>query len=173
MQNSALAMELRLFCIKSSMLTYHEPMVVGVFCTYTRIMRTVRALRCFVEDKNALSLKKKTAFLGSLGSHWDNYTIIHYYTWADEKTLNDMGKSMIGTEKLLKQSKAQHNRIRISRNVALQWRHKGRDSVWNHQPHGCLLNRLFRRRSKKLAPRHWPLCGEFTGDLWIPRTNGQ
>ena len=23
------------------------------------------------------------------------------------------------------------------------------------------------------APRHWPLCGEFTGDQWIPHTNGQ
>ena len=23
------------------------------------------------------------------------------------------------------------------------------------------------------APRHWPLFGEFTGDRWIPRTNGQ
>ena len=23
------------------------------------------------------------------------------------------------------------------------------------------------------APRHWPLCGEFTGDRWISRTNGQ
>ena len=23
------------------------------------------------------------------------------------------------------------------------------------------------------APRHWPLSGEFTGDLWIPRTKGQ
>ena len=23
------------------------------------------------------------------------------------------------------------------------------------------------------APRHWPLCGEFTGDRSIPRTNGQ
>ena len=21
------------------------------------------------------------------------------------------------------------------------------------------------------APRHWPLCGEFTGYRWIPRTN--
>ena len=29
----------------------------------------------------------------------------------------------------------------------------------------------FRRRYIK-APRHWPLCGEFTGDRWIPRTNG-
>ena len=23
------------------------------------------------------------------------------------------------------------------------------------------------------APRHWPLCGEFTGYRWIPRTKGQ
>ena len=23
------------------------------------------------------------------------------------------------------------------------------------------------------APRHWPLCGEFTADRWIPRTKGQ
>ena len=23
------------------------------------------------------------------------------------------------------------------------------------------------------APRHWPLCGEFTGDRQITRTNGQ
>ena len=26
---------------------------------------------------------------------------------------------------------------------------------------------------KHRSPRHWPLCGEFTGDRWIPRTNGQ
>ena len=32
---------------------------------------------------------------------------------------------------------------------ALQWRHNGRNGVSNHQPHDCLLNRLFRRRSKK------------------------
>ena len=29
---------------------------------------------------------------------------------------------------------------------ALRWRHYGRDSVSNHQPHECLLNCLFRRR---------------------------
>ena len=26
---------------------------------------------------------------------------------------------------------------------------------------------------ERKAPRHWPLCGEFIGDRWIPRTNGQ
>ena len=35
--------------------------------------------------------------------------------------------------------------------ISLRWRHNGRDSVSNHQPHDCLLNRLFRRRSKKTS----------------------
>ena len=26
---------------------------------------------------------------------------------------------------------------------------------------------------KHQSSRHWPLCGEFTGDRWIPRANGQ
>ena len=51
----------------------------------------------------------------------------------------------------------------------LRWRHNGRDSVSNHQPHHCLLNRLFRRRSKKTSKRRvtglcaWnsPGTGEF------------
>ena len=35
--------------------------------------------------------------------------------------------------------------------LPLRWRHNGRDSVSNHQPHDCLHNRLFRRRSKKTS----------------------
>ena len=35
--------------------------------------------------------------------------------------------------------------------VPLRWRHNDHDSVSNHQPHGCLLNRLFRRRSEKTS----------------------
>ena len=34
---------------------------------------------------------------------------------------------------------------------SLRWRHNGHDSDANHQPHDCLLNRLFRRRSKKTS----------------------
>ena len=33
----------------------------------------------------------------------------------------------------------------------LQWHHNGCDCVSNHQPHDCLLNLLFRRRSKKTS----------------------
>ena len=51
----------------------------------------------------------------------------------------------------------------------LQWRHNGLDSVSNHQPHECLLKRLFRRRSKKtsklrvtgLCAGNSPETGEF------------
>ena len=47
----------------------------------------------------------------------------------------------------------------------LRWRHNGRDSVSNHQPHDCLFNRLFRRRSKKTSKlRVTDLC-EFTGEF--------
>ena len=34
---------------------------------------------------------------------------------------------------------------------SLRWRHNDHAGVSNHQPHACLLNRLFRRRSKKTS----------------------
>ena len=45
-------------------------------------------------------------------------------------------------------------------------RHNERDGVSNHQPHDCLLNRLFKAPIKEnmKAPRHWSLWGEFTVD---------
>ena len=52
----------------------------------------------------------------------------------------------------------------------LQWRHNERDGFSNHQPHHCLLNRLYRCRSKKtsklrvtgLFAGNSPVTGEFT-----------
>ena len=35
--------------------------------------------------------------------------------------------------------------------TSLHWRHNDHDGVSNHQPRGCLLNRLFSRRSKKTS----------------------
>ena len=57
--------------------------------------------------------------------------------------------------------------------MALRWRHNGRDSVSNHQPHDCLLNRLFRRRSKTISKRrvtglcagNSPGTGEFPAQM--------
>ena len=55
----------------------------------------------------------------------------------------------------------------------LRWRHNGRDSASNHQPHHCLLNCLFRRRSKKtsklrvtgLCVGNSPVTGEFPAQM--------
>ena len=57
--------------------------------------------------------------------------------------------------------------------MALQWRHGEHDDVSNHQPHQCLLNRLFRRRSKKtpklrvagLCTGNSPIPGEFPAQM--------
>ena len=53
--------------------------------------------------------------------------------------------------------------------VTLQWRHNERDGVSNHRRLGCLLNRLFRRKSKKtsklrvtgMCEGNSPVTGEF------------
>ena len=55
----------------------------------------------------------------------------------------------------------------------LQWRNNGCDSVSNHQPHDCFLNRLFRRISKKtsklrvtgLCAGNSPGTGEFPAQM--------
>ena len=59
--------------------------------------------------------------------------------------------------------------ILILNKSALQWRHNERDDVSNHYRHDCLLNRLFRLRSKKtskfrvtgLCEGNSPVTGEF------------
>ena len=63
--------------------------------------------------------------------------------------------------------------VQIYTQHTLRWRHNGRDSVSNHQPHHCLLNRLFRRRSKKtsklrvtgLCAGNSPVTGEFPAQM--------
>ena len=51
---------------------------------------------------------------------------------------------------------------------SLQWRHNERDGV--SIVYSTVCSDADQRNAK--APRHWPLWGEFTGDQWIPRTNG-
>ena len=66
-----------------------------------------------------------------------------------------------------------HSRFIPIQDSSLQWRHNGRDSVSNHQPHHCLLNRLFKRRPKKtsklrvtgLCAGNSPGTGEFPAQI--------
>ena len=82
--------------------------------------------------------------------------------------------------------------------AALLWRHNVHDGVSNHQPHECLLNRPYRRRSKKTSklrvtglcagihrgpvnsPHKCPITRKMLpfddvirGHGWIPLTKGQ
>ena len=57
--------------------------------------------------------------------------------------------------------------------VILQWRHNRHECISNHQLSDCLLNRLFRRRSKKisklrdtgLCAGNSPVTGEFPAQI--------
>ena len=57
-----------------------------------------------------------------------------------------------------------------SRTFTLHWRHNGHGGVSNHQPRGCILNSLFRRRWQKTSKLHVTgLCaGQFTGTGEFP-----
>ena len=79
---------------------------------------------------------------------------------TNESTLKNVG---LNPHNIAQHSTTWHNKtkydktvcvfygVRPTLHIALQWRQNGRDSVSNHQPHDCLLNRLFRRRSKKTS----------------------
>ena len=65
-------------------------------------------------------------------------------------------------------SRWQHFRFSVTL-FPLQWRHNERGNVSNHQPHACLLNRLFRHKWKNasklcvtgLCEGNSPVTGEF------------
>ena len=54
--------------------------------------------------------------------------------------------------------------------TTLRWRHNDHDVVSNHQPRGCLLNRLFTRRSKKTSKLRviGPCAGNSPGTVNSP-----
>ena len=66
-----------------------------------------------------------------------------------------------------------HVYVYYLRSHVLLWHHNGRDGVLNHQPHDCLLSRLFRRRSKKTSKLrvtgfcagNSPVTGEFPAQM--------
>ena len=110
---------------------------------------------------------------------------------ASKATLMNMDKYLmwIHYERLHNHNKAKHNKTvciflgiyctpNNSHNTTttknpLRWRHNGHDSVSNHQPHDCLLNRLFRCRWKKtsklrvtgLCAGNSPETGEFPAQM--------
>ena len=90
--------------------------------------------------------------------------------WADDRFIKISGRF---DQFVL----CQHTAVQLTHTniawISLQWRHNGHDSVSNHQPYDCLLNRLFRRKSKKtsklrvtgLCAGNSPWTGEFPAQM--------
>ena len=107
--------------------------------------------------------------------NWGN-RILYDRPSAIETTLQNISKQSYQPVKMINISKQKRHAffINISGDVVtlgtwkipLQWRHNERDGVSNHQLTDCLLNRLFRRRSKKTSKlRVTGLCaGKFIGE---------
>ena len=91
---------------------------------------------CQLDPKEHISMKSylKFKYFHSRKCVWTNGGhFVHGGRWVKHISIGDVRSSHI--------TPFYYNPLR--------WRHNDRDSVSNHQPHDCLLNRLFRRRSKE------------------------
>ena len=113
-------------------------------------------------------------------SNWFEWTLVQVMAWSRASETHDMNqwwpkspmpygitrfKRQILDQTLFKMAHDIYGAL-----FSLQWRHNDHDGVSNRQPHGCLLDRIFRRRSKKTSKLRvtGPLCGEFTGTGEFP-----
>ena len=87
-------------------------------------------------------------YIYSEPSHWRSETTLLRRTNGKE---NPHPIWYIDVVKPAWKSKCEDKTCLQSSHLPLQWRHNDHDSASNHQPPGCLLNRLFRRRSKKTS----------------------
>ena len=110
----------------------------------------------------------KKAFILKRVPVWPQYLITRYslYFQTDILPLYLIHAALLSSEP--KHHKlARYSNVHIV--ISLQWCHNGRDGVSNLQPRDCLLNCLFRRRSKKtsnlrvtgLCVGNSPVTGEF------------
>ena len=83
----------------------------------------------------------KFRYFTKLQSHLINEGMNAIFPWKSHAWKTIQSHAMFGV------CKRQHH-------WSLQWRHNGNDSVSNHQPYNCSLNRLFRRRNNIKATRH-------------------
>ena len=99
-----------------------------------------------------------------------NYTkilLMYYYIWGDTLLIYSQGMGIhTDRSKIQKSNWLDKYPTKL---IPLQWRRNGRDGVSNDQPHHCLLNRIFRSKSKEtsklrvtgLYAGNSPVTGEF------------
>ena len=141
--------------------TIEKSMVISSFCGWPGLVVGPQVKRCYVgrSPKRSISCP-----------HWLTYNMVPLITacHAGHHIRHDVGASWehltdatlpSGWNTLKTESFPDANFVVTCGlwccQCPLQWRHNERDTVSNHQPHHCLLNRLFRRKSKKTSK----LCG--------------
>ena len=126
-----------------------------------------------------MPLNKCHVILVMKSQHWFRDCLVRQQgiTWAniDPEACRHMASP---GHNVWTQSRSRHFHSRIwslndSHIRSLQWRHNGPNGVSNHQHHDCLLNRLFKRRSKKtsklratgLCAGNSPVTGDFPAKM--------
>ena len=104
-----------------------------------KVDRFVHRLFFLFRGKNLVTETIQYTHLCNKYSEFNTNTKIHYVLsiMCLQMAWHQMGCQCIGSHKVT--------------NSPLRWRHNERDGVSNHQPHDCLLNRLFGHRSKETS----------------------
>ena len=82
---------------------------------------------------------------------WDEINIAGKNIWQMSQPMEGLGHRIFFTKYVSFLCYSYIDWTDLLTPAALLWRHNGWDGVWNHQPHDCLRNRLFGRRSKKTS----------------------
>ena len=99
----------------------------------------------------------------------ENVTLELNGTALNETLLDDGNRTNDGSRDKVDRQHGIDRPVLPGEDKQLQWRHNEPDGASNHQPQSCLLNRLFRHRSKKtsklrvtgLCEGNSPVTGEF------------
>ena len=162
-----------------SQITTHQSAYLKWY--YTQTLGVVVSLT-FRKLSKIISRKYTTpeiTFMMSISS-W-NFGRVHTYkvsAWNCHKKISIIhrfqGNKLESTRKVGEIPPSSHSLNQVDEDCKykqeqLQWRHDERVGVSNQQPHDCLHNRVFRRRSKKIpklhvtgfCQRNSPVTGEF------------
>ena len=119
--------------------------------------------------KKIRKVTERTNYIYILDALATEYTQQIINLRRSDDRLRFIRESLYQQDRVFLVNRGPYSKLSLSKGSTLQWRHNGRDGVSNHQPHDCLLNRLFRRRSKKTSN----LCVTGLCHRWFPRANGQ
>ena len=153
---------------------YQKPHILGFKnnrgMQFQMVLKSCKGISCFsfyVKEFNVAVHKNNFPHTTQLFF----FAILHHKSLAN--LVVEVGTSHSHQILLQRYNHKTHVKLSMGLIAPLQCRHNGHDSVSNHQPHDCLLNRLFRRRSKKtsklcvtgLCAGNSPGTGEFPAQM--------